>query len=368
MFKIDHNQLNYLISIHKENTTILKKTSLYLNNDSKYINKKMIDLLKKNVGLNITNDQCFKILLEDLFLEEKDFDSSIHEFVNENVKKLNPKDYYGNPYYNKIKVNNIIDNNWDLKYQEYEQYEAFIYKNQDINELYKVRPSVGYFDKKFSYLTVFQNGREWMAVKPNEIETMKEPIEYAKGNVLTFGLGLGYFAYMTSLKETVESITIVEKDQNVINLFKKYILPQFEYKNKIKIIDQDAYTFYDNLDDKTYDYIFIDIWHDVSDGLIHYLKFKESENRFTQTKINYWIESEIIIFLRGIMFDIIEDIMNNIEPNGVKIDDLNYKIIYNKLYYLIKEKDFNSFEELIDFLNDRNIKEIARKLYIDNVD
>ena len=54
---------------------------------------------------------------------------------------------------------------------------------------------------------------------------MKLPVERAKGKVLTFGLGLGYFAYMCSLKEEVESVTVVEKDKSVIKLFNEIILP-----------------------------------------------------------------------------------------------------------------------------------------------
>ena len=75
-----------------------------------------------------------------------------------------------------------------------------------------------------------------MTITPNEIETMKEPVDEAFGHVLTFGLGLGYYAYMVSEKENVESITIVETNEDVIDLFNKYILPQFKNAHKIKII------------------------------------------------------------------------------------------------------------------------------------
>lgn len=58
---------------------------------------------------------------------------------------------------------------------------------------------------------VLENERIWMTITPNEIETMKEAVDKAFGNVLTFGLGLGYYAYMVSEKVNVESITVVEK-------------------------------------------------------------------------------------------------------------------------------------------------------------
>ena len=65
----------------------------------------------------------------------------------------------------------------------------------------------------------------------------------AFGNVLTFGLGLGYYAYMVSEKESVESVTIVEMNEDVIQLFKKYVLPQFKNAEKIKIIKADAFEY-----------------------------------------------------------------------------------------------------------------------------
>ena len=86
-----------------------------------------------------------------------------------------------------------------------------------------------------------------MLITPNEINTMQPVIDNVSGNVVTFGLGLGYFAYMCSIKNNVNGITIVEKDKNVIELFEKYILPQFEYKDKIKIVNSDAFDFASNM-------------------------------------------------------------------------------------------------------------------------
>mgnify|MGYP004628899591 FL=1 len=127
-----------------------------------------------------------------------------------------------------------------------------------------------------------------MLITPNEIETMSESISEAYGNVLTYGLGLGYYQYMISNKDNVKSITIIEKDQNIIDLFTKYILPQYKYKNKIKIINEDALKYkYNN----EYDYVFVDIWHDPSDGIELYTKMKQLEK--PNIKYSYWIEKTI---------------------------------------------------------------------------
>ena len=90
---------------------------------------------------------------------------------------------------------------------------------------------------------ILENDRIWMTITPNEIETMKEAVDGAFGHVLTFGLGLGYYAYMVSEKDNVESITIVEINEDVIHLFNKYVLPQFKNARKIKIIKADAFEY-----------------------------------------------------------------------------------------------------------------------------
>lgn len=179
----------------------------------------------------------------------------------------------------------------------YKPYELFV-RDDLIYEEQKIIPQLGFFEKPFYFPAIYQNDVLWMSITPNEINTMKEPINKAFGNVLTFGLGLGYYTYMTSLKDNVNSVTVIEKDANAIFLFKKYILPQFSHPEKVIIIEKDAFAFYNNLVDGLYDFVFVDIYHDVSDGLIIYKKFKETENRFNKTPFSYWIEKSIIKYLK----------------------------------------------------------------------
>ena len=95
---------------------------------------------------------------------------------------------------------------------------------------------------------------------------MKKAVLGARGNVLTFGLGLGYYTYMVSERAEVESVTVVERDKEVIELFKRFILPQFAYPEKVRIICSDAFEFADReLKNGFYNYIFTDLWHDPSD-------------------------------------------------------------------------------------------------------
>ena len=79
-----------------------------------------------------------------------------------------------------------------------------------------------------------------MELVPHEINSMEIDINKAKGNILVVGLGLGYFAYMTSNKKEVSSVTILEKDKDIIEIFNSCLLDEFENKSKIKIINDDA--------------------------------------------------------------------------------------------------------------------------------
>lgn len=271
----------------KRNNLIMSKLSNYLNNYSDYITKEMIDNIKKEFGFD--DIESFKIILTSLLeITDKEL---IHEF-DKIVFELDKNKYENNLYYKNINFRNIKSNKWSFKYESYKPYEAFVFNDlRRIND--KLYPCIGYFKEEYKYPTVLENNREWMLITPNEIETMEKPINEATGNVLTYGLGLGYYAYMVSMKEDVKTVTIVEKDKEIIELFNKYILPQFKYKDKIKIINMDAFEYFKK--DIYYDFVFVDIWHDPSDGIDLYLKFKSLEKK--NIKYSYWIEDTIKCYI-----------------------------------------------------------------------
>ena len=46
-----------------------------------------------------------------------------------------------------------------------------------------------------------------------------------------------------------------------------------------------------------YDFVFTDLWHDVSDGIDMYLKMKEYEKQSPDSVFTYWIEKSILCYL-----------------------------------------------------------------------
>lgn len=281
-------------SIKENNFEVIGMIAYYLINHSKFINENMIKELVSSC--NIGEEEAFFALfcsacgLDDCNEDDKFL---INNYFKRSVKKLDVNEYMNNPYYKDIVVGESKYNNWEIKYETYLPYEAFIYDDLIVDGDIEI-PRVGYFNKEFKYLAVLENGNEWMMITPNEINTMQPVIDCVSGNVVAFGLGLGYFAYMASLKDNVSSVTVVEKDKNVIKLFNDVILPKFKYKDKIKIVNEDAFVFARAMEN--YDYAFVDLWHDVSDGTNLYLKMKKIEKN--NIRYFYWIEKSIVSRLK----------------------------------------------------------------------
>ena len=188
--------------------------------------------------------------------------------------------------------------NSELKYEKYQPFEGFVCNDIIQTKEGRQLPQIGFFETEFQFPAILENNRIWMTITPNEIETMKEPVNEAFGNVLTFGLGLGYYAYMVSEKDNVESVTIVEMNEDVIRLFKTYILPQFKHAHKITIIQADAFEFAErHMAKEQYDFVFTDLWHDVSDGMNMYTRMKTYEKQSPNTIFSYWIEKSIACYL-----------------------------------------------------------------------
>lgn len=273
------------------NWMVIDSYSLLLNKYENYINKEKIDSLKGDL---LTTEEAYQLYVGALLgINYDDRKALFNIYVKSVIKEQNIIIYKTNPYYQNIKFNNIVYKDWKLGYEEYKEYEPFVY--DDLKEIDgKVIPSIGYFKEKFKYPAIYQGDRLWMSVCPNEINTMDSDIKEANGNVLVYGLGLGYYPYMVSLIKKAKSITIVEKDKNVITVFKKYIYPQFN-DVYIKIINMDALEFGATISKDDYDFVYCDLWHDPTDGVELYNKLKKLEK--PGITYRYWIEKTLKYYL-----------------------------------------------------------------------
>ena len=223
---------------------------------------------------------------EDRFIEE--------QYLRPGLSRLDPAVWRANPYYQSIHIEHAVCDDWELAWQRYEPYELFLRDDLVLTADLRQIPAIGYFPEAFSYPSVLQDGREWMSIKPSEIASSQAAIDAAFGRVVTFGLGLGYFAYRAASKSSVSSVTVVERDPAVIRLFREHILPQIPERGKISVIQADAFDYLEHqMRPADVDFVFMDIWHDIADGTDLYIRAKQYEARFPHTRFTYWIERSL---------------------------------------------------------------------------
>lgn len=121
-----------------------------------------------------------------------------------------------------------------------------------------------------------------------EKRTNSEFVCHAHGDVLIGGLGIGMIILAIQNKEKVNSVTIIEKSQDVIDM----VANQLPFNSKVRIICDDVFTY---KPDRKYDCIYMDIWNYINSDVYqkemkplkrkygHYLKsLDDSPKRFNK--------------------------------------------------------------------------------------
>ena len=302
----DRERVKRLAGVFDGNYRISNLYSTYLERFPEFISADMVDALTEDGRISKKEGVC--ALLEVAFALNSEKDASdrsfVRKYITPSVRILDTKRYTENPYYKNIKIGNIKDGEWELKNEYYPPYLAFICDDMDINDDFSEIPPLGFFDTGFTFPAVLEGGNEWMTLTPVDLDTSADAITRARGKVVTFGLGLGYFAYMASEKEDVTCVTVVEKSPDVIRLFKKHILPQFNNSDKIKIVNADAFLYAENvMPGEGFDFAFVDTWRDASDGVPMYEKMKKLEAKSPECEFSYWIENFLKSRIRALRFE-----------------------------------------------------------------
>lgn len=280
------------------NDRFLRLISYYLNDFDKIITEKDVEEVC-TAGVSTETAFCYLLCAHlglDAYGKDRDF---FNDYFLRSVKMLDVNDYYNDEYFKKIKFQGQTTGDSKLDYLTYAPYQGFVRDDFLYFNDGRVVPQLGFFKTEYKYPAILTNGVEWMTLLPNEINSQKKYIEKAKGKVLTYGLGLGYYVFQIALKKDVQSVTVVDLNKNVIDLFNLHLLPNFpdEARKKIKIVQSDAFVFAKSLKDGDFDYIYADIWHDCGDGKDLYLKFKTLESFCPSAEYGYWIEDSIKYYL-----------------------------------------------------------------------
>jgi hypothetical protein len=285
--------------IEADNRKVFALLSVYLNRFPDYVKKEEIDQI---VQCGVSMEYAFGLLLSAAFgldvVDRADDKDLFERYFLKMCHQLDAHKYSNNPFYQAIRFSTIKKNACELRYASYQPFEGFVC--DDIIQTPEGRqiPQIGFFDTEFPYPVIQENDRIWMTITPNEIETMQTAIERASGRVLTYGLGIGYYAYMVSEKASVSSVTIIENNADIIDLFCQHLLPQFKNSKKIRIVHADAFNYAQkDMHGGNFDFVFTDLWHDVSDGVEMYEKMRQYEPQNPGLTFMYWIEKSIQCYL-----------------------------------------------------------------------
>jgi hypothetical protein len=231
--------------------------------------------------------------------------------ITQSLNHLDATLLTSNPYYQLVKPLPIKKGQWELTYMTYEPYQGLLVGDvapQAKHHYLELTP-LGYFKEPLPYLVILQGDVVWMSVTPFEIKTMQPVLDLVNGSVLTFGLGLGYFAGMAAMKEEVTSVVVVERDPQAIELFMRSIYPLLPHKEKITIINQDAFL-YIKKNKKKFNHVFVDIYHTAEDGLPIYIQMKKYEQFNEIGTWHYWLEASILSLFRRYLILFLNEQMN----------------------------------------------------------
>jgi len=285
--------------IKEANRLLFERLAVLLNDRPDFINSEMVRVLTREHGLSVRDS--FAHLLAAAIGLDTSFprDREIWEaYFPHLVRYCDERDFLQDEFYKLIRVGESVKaGEWELKNFVIQPFTAFVCGDPLSMPDGRVIPQIGFFDCVYRYPGVLQNGREWMTLLPNEIITQRVPVKKARGRVLTYGLGLGYFAFMCARKPEVESVTVVERDENVIKLFDSLILPKLPCAGKINVVCADAFDYAEHTAPKAgFDYVFADIWHDPTDGVELYKRFKTLELD-KNAEYDYWIEDTLKLYM-----------------------------------------------------------------------
>ena len=347
------NRIKELEDINDLNCN-LSEMFLYVIGDRSLIEKGEVETLAKKHNLDV-NDLVLDRLCDvwEIDPENEDNSAVYQTYIAPNVFLAAKIEFLNNPYYQQIKPKEIKNKGYTLTYDFYAPYELFSYDDISVDNDYVEHTKVAYFQDEFKFLVLNYKDVTWMSITPNEIKTMEPAIENAKGNIVVFGLGLGYYVFMTSLKDEVKSITIIENDINIINIFKENLLPLFPNKEKISIIHDDALEVIKK--PLPYDFAFVDLWHSVEDGFDFFLKFKKQEKNNPNVAFNYWLNNSFYALLRRAFITLLSEQLENLDESNYQNGETTFDKIVNLYFQKTKNIQILDVHDIDNLLQDNNL-------------
>lgn len=316
--------------------------------------KQIEDYIKRcysNLDLNYQNDFL------DGYVEPENEEEAKKELLQAGQQEFlygNPSlyihtaDFRNNPYYKNIHLDKIVSSSFSYEKVLIEKNLLFNYdsiiddEEKELKDYMKLRA----LDEDLEMIYLFEENEGWMMCSPSEASTNDPYAAKARGNVLTFGLGIGYFVYMAILNPNVDSVTVIEKSEDVIALFSQ-IVKQFPQNKEMRIIQGDAFDYFNEDFLSAYDYIYVDIYKSSDDGreiitdlLAEYLPPHE--------KIDFWIENSCLNPIRTLILMHYDELLNNktLAVNS-EYEEIMEKVRYYFSLIDITIEDVNSLKNMM---------------------
>lgn len=280
----------------QDNDRILDLIGLYLAFTPDAIS--LEDVLARTTN-GLTFDEAYLALLAEhigLDLSQPSDYMRYQHYLPRMVRKHDPAIYEADAYLQAVKPAITRHDSIDLVCETIEPLELFVTDDFIMDPDGCALAQLGWFDRAFSFPAIREDGQVWMTVTPNEINTIQPAVRQSRGRVLTYGLGLGYYAFHCLLKEDVESVTVVERNPHVIDVFTRQLLPFFPRQKDLLIIQSDAFDYAAQvMPHAGFDIVFTDLWRDVSDGIPLYKRMKALEA--PGPNYLYWIENMLQVYM-----------------------------------------------------------------------
>ena len=327
-------------------------------------NKEIVDYLNRikiNLDANYQNDYLdgYVDIKDELAAKKELMKAGQQEYeINiDNPLFIESSEYYDNPYVKNIKLDVVSDKHFSYKLVTIDKGYLFNSdaiiddKDRELKDYMKLRA----LKEDIKAIFLYQDEKEWMMSVPSEFITNDPYAKKANGKVITFGLGIGYFVYMCLLNKEVESITVIEKEAEVINIFNK-IKDQFPNIAKIRIINGDAFDYFKEDYLKDFDYIYVDIYKSSDDG--RYLIEKLLEQYLPPLdKCDFWIENSCLSIIKTLIYLYYDE---NVYHRYNKVYK-EYLPLFNKVRNYFNKLDITVDEEdtLKDYMYN---KQVIRKI------
>lgn len=280
--------------------------------------------------------------------------------LNENMEEFSPDILSQDPYLSHISLPMFYDDSFSFSFHTYQKDRLFHF-DSPVEKGYRDIIKLGYFLENVNYPYIARNGDYFAEISVHEIISSKKLISPLSGNVLITGLQIGYLPYLAHLKDSVETVTIVEEDEKVISLFNKEILPQFNYPDKIRIIRQDIDTFLQEWD-KEYDCLILNHYEDSLVGVKEYLKAKKIETLHKNTKFLYKIEDSVLTNIKtGVFWMCIAEMSDQMQLYDTLGAEEATASVLHILKPVFSSYTIRSVRDLEKLFQNKELKKIVRK-------